>query len=98
MSLLSRIRGWLDAGTDNSPTGVSDTDAPDTHSTTGTTPNDTFVGQASGDDPGDVESPAQLRAERPPDSPGTTGKRAADREPSAEGTRPESGGVDDDGT
>lgn len=32
--------------------GVAGEDAPDTHSTTGTTPNDTFVGRAGGDDPG----------------------------------------------
>jgi hypothetical protein len=50
--------------------GVPDDDAPDSHSTTGTTPNQSFVGRASGDDPGDAEkSGAEIRAEhhqRPP--------------------------------
>lgn len=35
--------------------GVPDTHAPDAHSTTGTTPSDTFVGRASGDDVGAAE-------------------------------------------
>lgn len=68
MSLWSRIRGWFGSeSAQERPTGgVADTEAPDTHSTTGTTPNDTFVGRAGGDDPGDVESPAQQRADLPP--------------------------------
>jgi hypothetical protein len=36
--------------------GVPDSSAPDTHSTTGTTPSETFVGQSSGDDPGGGET------------------------------------------
>jgi hypothetical protein len=59
--------------------GVPDPEAPDTHSTTGTTPSQTFVGRASGDDPGDVEeSGAEKRAdaeeEPPEDEPGSSGK------------------------
>lgn len=68
MSLWSQIRDWF--GSESAQTrptgGVPDPEAPDTHSTTGTTPNGTFVGRASGDDPGEVESPAQRRAEHPP--------------------------------
>jgi len=44
--------------------GVSQAGAADTHSTTGTTPNDTFVGRASGDDAGDAGTTgAEARAE-----------------------------------
>ena len=44
----------VDTGTARSrPTGgVPDPGAADTHSTTGTTPSQTFVGRASGEDPG----------------------------------------------
>jgi hypothetical protein len=38
--------------------GVDQPDAPDTHSTTGTTPSGGFVGRAGGDDPGDLDDPA----------------------------------------
>lgn len=45
--------------------GVPDPGASDTYSTTGTTPNQTFVGQTSGDDPGEAEtSGAEVRGER----------------------------------
>lgn len=44
--------------------GVPDPSTADTHSTTGTTPSGEFVGRASGDDPGDVESPADKRNDR----------------------------------
>jgi hypothetical protein len=44
--------------------GAPDSESPDSHSTTGTTPNQTFVGRASGDDAGDAEkSGAERRAE-----------------------------------
>ena len=36
--------------------------APDTHSTTGTTPNEMFVGRAGGDDPGYLDTGAEKRA------------------------------------
>lgn len=65
MSLWSRIRSWF--GSESAQTrptgGVPDADAPDTHSTTGTTPNDTYVGRVSGDDPGEVDSPADRRSD-----------------------------------
>jgi hypothetical protein len=49
--------------------GVADADAADTHSTTGTTPSQTFVGRASGDDAGDVgKTGAEARAEQGDDS------------------------------
>ncbi len=44
--------------------GVSHPGASDTHSTTGTTPNQTFVGRGSGDDPGDAGTTgAEVRRE-----------------------------------
>jgi hypothetical protein len=44
--------------------GVPDADAPDTNSTTGTTPNEEFVGRASGQDVGYAgETGAERRAE-----------------------------------
>jgi hypothetical protein len=44
--------------------GASQAGAADTHSTTGTTPSDTFVGRASGDDPGDAGTTgAEVRAD-----------------------------------
>ncbi|MBO0774812.1 MAG: hypothetical protein J2P34_00750 [Actinobacteria bacterium] len=44
--------------------GVPGQSQPDQHSTTGTTPNEEFVGRVTGDDPGDVEeSGAERRAE-----------------------------------
>lgn len=50
--------------------GVPHAGAPDTHSTTGTTPNETFVGRASGDDPGDVgTSGAEMRAQHDEQAP-----------------------------
>lgn len=65
MSLWSRIRGWF--GSESAQTrptgGVADTDAPDTHSTTGTTPNESFVGRVGGDDPGEVEAPGKHRGD-----------------------------------
>jgi hypothetical protein len=51
--------------------GVPDSDAADTHSTTGTTPNETFVGRASGDEAAEEgPSGAEVRAglEDPPPS------------------------------
>jgi hypothetical protein len=45
--------------------GVPDEDKPDQASTTGTTPDDTYVGRVAGDDPGYVEETgAERRAER----------------------------------
>lgn len=44
--------------------GVPEPEAKDTHSTTGTTPSETFVGRASGDEAGGGEqSGAEVRAE-----------------------------------
>jgi hypothetical protein len=62
--------------TDESATGEHDVptgtgpDAPqDRHSTTGTTPSDTFVGRVSGDESGDTgESGGDRRAGRPQDA------------------------------
>jgi hypothetical protein len=47
----------VDTGTARTrPTGgVPDPGAADTHSTTGTTPSQTFVGRASGEEPGDSD-------------------------------------------
>lgn len=58
------LRAWLrDVFTGHAgPKRQSDAEATDTHSTTGTTSHGTFVGQASGDDPGiDVEAPEDKR-------------------------------------
>lgn len=50
--------------------GVPEPEAKDTHSTTGTTPSETFVGRASGDDAGEPEqSGAEARAEHGDDDP-----------------------------
>ena len=71
MSLWTWIRNRVTKrqGVETAPTraegGVADPSTPDTHSTTGSTPSGEFVGRASGDDPGDVESPAKMRVERP---------------------------------
>jgi hypothetical protein len=55
---LSRETGGVPATDD------PDQRAPDRHSTTGTTPNDTFVGRVAGQDPGYVgETGAERRAE-----------------------------------
>jgi hypothetical protein len=44
--------------------GKPDAEAADSNSTTGTTPNETFVGRAAGaDDPGYLETGAEKRAE-----------------------------------
>ncbi|PIM72679.1 hypothetical protein CTU88_11165 [Streptomyces sp. JV178] len=43
--------------------GKPDTEAADRHSTTGTTPNDVFVGRVAGDDSGYLETGAERRAE-----------------------------------
>jgi len=66
----SRHRAEGDAPADASmaqsrPTGGEpDPDAPDTHSTTGTTESGSFVGRATGDDAGvDEKSGAEMRAE-----------------------------------
>jgi hypothetical protein len=54
-----------DARADSRTTGgVKDDAKPDQASTTGTTPDDEYVGRIAGDDPGDVgESGAERRAE-----------------------------------
>ncbi|WP_202918276.1 hypothetical protein [Streptomyces cavernae] len=44
-------------------TGGKREEAADRHSTTGTTPNDVFVGRVAGDDPGYLETGAEKRAE-----------------------------------
>ena len=56
--------------------GVPDDDAPDQHSSTGTTPNDEMVGRVSGQDVGYAGRPAPS-GERP----GRPSSRAADRQP-----------------
>jgi hypothetical protein len=43
--------------------GVDNPDAPDRHSTTGTTESDTFVGRAGGDDPGNLDRPRHRRGD-----------------------------------
>ncbi|MEV6319320.1 hypothetical protein [Streptomyces sp. NPDC051776] len=50
--------------------GQPQSQAADQHSTTGTTPNDIFVGRASGDDPGYLETGAEQRA-HPDTEPGS---------------------------
>jgi hypothetical protein len=71
----SRTPGEADTPTDtrtahSRPTGGAPSpDAPDTHSTTGSTPSETFVGQASGDEASTsgVEG-SDVRSDEPPDS------------------------------
>lgn len=60
--------GNTDTARSRATGGVPDSDAGDTHSTTGTTPNDGFVGRASGDEAAeDGPSGAEVRAgEEPP--------------------------------
>jgi hypothetical protein len=54
--------------------GVPDAGASDTHSTTGTTPSQSFVGRASGDDPGEAgKTGAEVRAEQDHGSSGPSG-------------------------
>lgn len=43
--------------------GEPQADAADRHSTTGTAPNETFVGRVAGDDPGYLDTGAEKRAE-----------------------------------
>jgi hypothetical protein len=43
--------------------GEPGAEATDQHSTTGTAPNDVFVGRVAGDDPGYLETGAEKRAE-----------------------------------
>lgn len=71
MSLWSRIRSRLarhrrtsevSSGRAEDTGGVDDPSTPDTNSTTGTTPNATFVGRAAGEDPGYLETGAEKRA------------------------------------
>lgn len=62
--------------------GVPDASAPDQHSTTGTTPNEKFVGRVSGADPGyEGETGAERRAAAAggADAAGADAGRAADR-------------------
>ena len=70
MSFLSRIlarfgRDRIESARSRDTGGVPDAAAPDQHSSTGTTPNDTFVGRASGQDAGYLETGAERRAEQP---------------------------------
>ena len=44
--------------------GVPNSDVEDRHSTTGTTPNDTFVGRVAGDESGYLETGGEKRAEQ----------------------------------
>ncbi|MFF6783376.1 hypothetical protein [Streptomyces sp. NPDC012510] len=57
MSLWSRIREHTGGRSPGS------SKAADQHSTTGTTPNETFVGRVAGNDPGYLETGAEERAE-----------------------------------
>lgn len=51
--------------------GVPDQEAPDQHSTTGTTPNETYVGRVAGADPGyEGETGAERRARTNRSNPG----------------------------
>lgn len=81
MSLASWIRDRLGRGgteqPDRGPAGTRaaggepDSDMPDRHSTTGTTPNETFVGRDSGDSPGDIGTTgAEQRADADTDEQG----------------------------
>jgi|SRR5690625_3827674 len=100
MSLWSRIRGWF--GSESAQTrptgGVADTDAPDTHSTTGTTPNESFVGRVGGDDPGEVESLGKHRGDgdRPPRQEGESSDENTDPADSATGLSEETSRSQDD--
>ncbi|UUU29810.1 hypothetical protein JIX56_07890 [Streptomyces sp. CA-210063] len=49
-------------------------EAADQHSTTGTRPNDIFVGRVAGDDPGYLETGAEKRAEAEAEPGGETPK------------------------
>jgi len=74
-ALFSRKRAARSQGEDDAPTepgtdaarptgGGSDVDTQDTHSTTGTTSNDTYVGRAGSDEAGDAGlSGAQARGD-----------------------------------
>lgn len=67
----SRTPGEADTATDagtagtRATGGVPDPGAGDTHSTTGTTPNETFVGRTAGEDPGEAAETtgAEVRGE-----------------------------------
>ena len=72
MSLWSWVREHLGggstepstpAGTAEVPSGEPEDKTADRHSTTGTTPNETFVGRVAGEDPGYLETGAEKRAE-----------------------------------
>ncbi|WP_327686549.1 hypothetical protein [Streptomyces sp. NBC_00467] len=74
MSVWGWVRGHLGGRTTEFPAevhsgrsedsgGKPDSEAVDRHSTTGTTPNDVFVGRVAGDDPGYLETGAEKRAE-----------------------------------
>jgi hypothetical protein len=52
----------VQSGREEDVGGERDASAPDSHSTTGTTPNETFVGRPGGDDPGYLETGAEKRA------------------------------------
>ncbi|CAL9348260.1 hypothetical protein [Streptomyces griseomycini] len=74
MSVWSRVRERLGgrttepsaearSGRSEDTGGKPDPEAADLHSTTGTTPDDVFVGRVAGDDPGYLETGADKRAE-----------------------------------
>ncbi|MDL5205017.1 hypothetical protein [Streptomyces sp. ALI-76-A] len=54
----------VDSGRPDDTGGEPAADAADQHSTTGTTPSETFVGRIAGDDPGSLETGAERRAEQ----------------------------------
>jgi hypothetical protein len=70
MSFLSRILARLgrgrseaaDSGADHATDHAAEPPTPDRHSTTGTSESGTFVGQASGEDAGYLETGAEHRA------------------------------------
>lgn len=61
----------VQSGREEDTGGEGDASAPDSHSTTGTTPNETFVGRPGGDDPGYLETGAEKRADDEDGSAGT---------------------------
>lgn len=56
--------GAVQSGLQRDTGGTPDQTGVDAHSSTGTSPNDTFVGRAGGDDAGYLETGAERRAEQ----------------------------------
>ncbi|PGH48113.1 hypothetical protein CRI70_24740 [Streptomyces sp. Ru87] len=102
--MWSRLRERLGGAVEPSPTsrgtaevhsgrpedtgGRPESGTADQHSSTGTTPNETVVGRASGDDPGYLETGAEARAEgraeeRADNRPGPDSGRGEDGSPTS---------------